>query len=470
MGEDLRRFLSRIGLFDDLSDDARDSLARRGSTLCFQRGEIICSQGDAGAALFVVVSGMTQVSVHNLGENTILAHLGSGDYFGEMSLLSGLTRTATVRALSPTTLFALTREDFIAACREHVDIALELIRTLSLRLARSNVRTGPARQARVIAFLSMESAIGRSSLACSLALALAGRPGADVVVFDPVLSSVEIANIFGVSNRSHVTRELVGKGTIDLATALDEIRSGLSMIAPSQEDMGFQEHHYYVPFHALRERVSTIVIDSTCTVAGVNRTILRTADSIVFLTSVSSADLEGLRAQIAMRVLGPAGVDPARLIIVRVASDDGIGSPSADEELSCPCLVLPRLDNGFSLADMSSAYREVSERLAVLVSPPQGLSLYMTVSSARAPLVTESLVKALRQLDIELVECGRVDSVPGCSDAEEVVHTIYHFELSFEEPLSPPQFAIVIDSCLRFKEEEQIEQVYVKHGSGLDVL
>lgn len=97
----------------DLVETARRARARR-----FQRGEAIVRQGEAADLLYVVVSGEVEVHSEERGTQTLLARLGPGQHFGELGLLWGTRRLATVRATTPVELLSLDRaavQELIAA-------------------------------------------------------------------------------------------------------------------------------------------------------------------------------------------------------------------------------------------------------------------------------------------------------------------------------------------------------------------
>lgn len=79
----------------------------------FQPGEYVFRQGDAGDRIYVVKSGELEVVREDPeAGDRVLARLGSGDYFGEMALLSQAPRNASVRALTEVTTLAISHHDF----------------------------------------------------------------------------------------------------------------------------------------------------------------------------------------------------------------------------------------------------------------------------------------------------------------------------------------------------------------------
>jgi CRP/FNR family transcriptional regulator, cyclic AMP receptor protein len=137
--------LARAPIFSRLDAPYLNQLARLARDREFGAGDLILKQGEPGIALFVVQSGRVQI-VRNAGqpEEQVLGEHGPGGFFGEMTLIDEYPRSASVRALEPTTCIGLTKVDFITAVRENPDIAIRMLREMSQRLREANRRAGIA--------------------------------------------------------------------------------------------------------------------------------------------------------------------------------------------------------------------------------------------------------------------------------------------------------------------------------------
>jgi small-conductance mechanosensitive channel/CRP-like cAMP-binding protein len=93
-----RIILRQLPLFRTLNDEQLDALLPRGRVEHFGRGETFIQQGDNGDSMFILVEGEASVLVERNGAQRPVAHLRAGDCFGEMSLLTGERRSATVTA------------------------------------------------------------------------------------------------------------------------------------------------------------------------------------------------------------------------------------------------------------------------------------------------------------------------------------------------------------------------------------
>ncbi|HLN80856.1 MAG TPA: mechanosensitive ion channel family protein [Thermoanaerobaculia bacterium] len=130
--------ISNVDLFALLSDEARGRLANGAVERRFASGEIVVREGDHGSSMFIIESGRLGVSVHgSVGQSQKLAVLDSGSAFGEVSLLTGDPRTATVRALTEATLLEIDKATLAPILRENPSICGMLELTMQERRKRS---------------------------------------------------------------------------------------------------------------------------------------------------------------------------------------------------------------------------------------------------------------------------------------------------------------------------------------------
>lgn len=105
--------LRDVPLFCDLSDDERRHLAEIAQTRLFAPNEIIVREGEPGEEMFVILRGRATVVLHQPdAERVFVNRLGPGDFFGEMSLVSGAKRTASVQALEECEVIAINGDTF----------------------------------------------------------------------------------------------------------------------------------------------------------------------------------------------------------------------------------------------------------------------------------------------------------------------------------------------------------------------
>jgi tetratricopeptide (TPR) repeat protein len=97
-------------LFEVLQDDERDALIKEMEVESHDEGSVILTEGDPGTSMYLIVSGEVKVYTRGTGGTIYLARLGEGDFFGEVSVLTGKPRTATITASQRTELLRLDKE------------------------------------------------------------------------------------------------------------------------------------------------------------------------------------------------------------------------------------------------------------------------------------------------------------------------------------------------------------------------
>jgi ABC-type multidrug transport system fused ATPase/permease subunit len=125
--------LRTIPLFTDLGDDEIARLAQRLTAERHEAGSEIVRQGEEGGKLCFVASGQVEVLVPDNGGDRQINLLDAGEFFGEMSLLSGAPRAATVRTTMTTELYSLSRADFLALLEQDSDLRRTVHETMAAR-------------------------------------------------------------------------------------------------------------------------------------------------------------------------------------------------------------------------------------------------------------------------------------------------------------------------------------------------
>ncbi|MDR6289452.1 MULTISPECIES: mechanosensitive ion channel family protein [Inquilinus] len=115
-----------IPLFQALTDDQRAELERQASMRTLDPGDLLFAQGGTEASLFVVVSGVLEVSRANGGSTTTIGRIGSGDYIGEIGLLTGAPHAGTVKALTHALVLEVTKEHLAPLLAAQPELMREL--------------------------------------------------------------------------------------------------------------------------------------------------------------------------------------------------------------------------------------------------------------------------------------------------------------------------------------------------------
>ena len=122
--------LEACPLFRGISESGLATLAERATEVDFPAGHVIARQGEIGTGFFVVIAGGVRV----VRDGAVVARLGPGEFFGELSVLDRLPRNAMVAAEGPTTCLALASWDFERVLREEPGVALAVLKVVAARL------------------------------------------------------------------------------------------------------------------------------------------------------------------------------------------------------------------------------------------------------------------------------------------------------------------------------------------------
>ena len=132
----IRQTLQCVDLFQSLSPPELDQMAGSVRRQLFGVGEALCRQGDEGDTLYVIGDGSVAVTVRLPdGRDTTVAHLGAKAFFGEMSLLTGEKRSATVSAERDTSVLAVSKDALSPLLQSNADLASRLATALEQRTA-----------------------------------------------------------------------------------------------------------------------------------------------------------------------------------------------------------------------------------------------------------------------------------------------------------------------------------------------
>jgi len=143
---DRAALLRQIRLFAALPEAATTELERRVTERRYKADQLLFAQGDPGSELLIIQEGGVKIFQPGAGggAEVVLALLGKGDFFGELSLLEGRPRGASALTLSDTVLLSLQREDFLQVLQQTPDAVLHVLRVLSQRLRETGARLAEA--------------------------------------------------------------------------------------------------------------------------------------------------------------------------------------------------------------------------------------------------------------------------------------------------------------------------------------
>lgn len=123
--DEIDRLLTRVELFRHLDAEHRAAIADAMMRLDAAQGQVIVEQGDRGDCLFILGEGLLEVSIATpAGERRMINRLCAAQVFGEIALLTGEARSATVRAVLPSVVYSISKADFAAILRDNPELAM----------------------------------------------------------------------------------------------------------------------------------------------------------------------------------------------------------------------------------------------------------------------------------------------------------------------------------------------------------
>ena len=141
---EVREALARAPIFSHMKRGELNALGRIAKVHRFAPGELLVTEGEEAAAFYVLCRGEADVvkGVERDREQ-VMGHLTEGDFLGEMALLDGFPRSASVRAVSECECLVLVRWDFLALVRANPEVASAILPVLSRRLRECEDRLLP---------------------------------------------------------------------------------------------------------------------------------------------------------------------------------------------------------------------------------------------------------------------------------------------------------------------------------------
>ncbi len=194
----------RAPLFAGVDDESAETLMASMARTRMERGDVLFHEGDRGDRLYVIAEGKIKLGRSSVdGRENLLAILGPGEMFGELSLFDPGPRTATATAIAETQILGLGHEQLREFLAGRPGVAATLLAALARRLRRTNES---------LADLVFTDVPGRVAKALLDLAARFGRQTEDGVMVSHDLTQEELAQLVGAS------RETVNKALADFAT------------------------------------------------------------------------------------------------------------------------------------------------------------------------------------------------------------------------------------------------------------
>jgi len=193
---EIKKFLKNVPLFSELSEEDLEKLASIAQVKNYPKGSVIFQKDEVGNFFFLIGSGKVKIILETEeGKEGILSILYPTEFFGEMSLLDEEPRSASVVALEDTSVIVIRRDDFLSLLYKRPEIALKILKTLSLRLRKTN------KQIETLMFFDASGRIAHVLLDIALEK---GKKIDEGVLIDLDFTRQELGNLIGVSRETAI--------------------------------------------------------------------------------------------------------------------------------------------------------------------------------------------------------------------------------------------------------------------------
>ena len=190
-------FLRKIQILSELSDKDLEKFLDIIREVTYKKGEVIFHAEDPGSVIFILKSGSVKISINDRkGREEILKIIYPYDFFGEMSLLDGEPRSATVTALEKSTALVIERVYFINLIKKFPQLALNMLTVLSRRIRKTDEK---------ISVLRFADAYGKVAKVLLDVASEKGVAGKNSIVINSRIGQQEMADMAGI------TRETVNR-------------------------------------------------------------------------------------------------------------------------------------------------------------------------------------------------------------------------------------------------------------------
>ncbi|MEW6095188.1 MAG: Crp/Fnr family transcriptional regulator [bacterium] len=201
-------FLSKVSIFSSLEKEDLELLANATQEVTYKKGDTIISSEEIGSTFFIVKSGKVKVTAEAVGgKEIVLSTFHPLAFFGEMSIIDGEPRSATITALEETNLITMEREVFMRILHRYPQITIKILTILCQRLRRAD---------ELIQSLRFLSASGRTIQTLFKLSDEHGVVTKEGILIDTKLTHQILASLAGTSRESmrKIIRDFQDKGCL----------------------------------------------------------------------------------------------------------------------------------------------------------------------------------------------------------------------------------------------------------------
>ncbi|MGD8386230.1 MAG: cyclic nucleotide-binding domain-containing protein [Desulfobacteraceae bacterium] len=342
---DLYHFLETVPLFSSIPDAQLRVIAGHCERVHLPKGETVFEEGGPGDAMYIIKSGAVGVYSIVEGAEVFVATLHRGDFFGEMALLTGNLRTASIRVLLDVQLYRLAKEGFDRLLRANPDVALYLSRLYARRFAETSKMVLHEPPPALFSMVATHQGLGKTPFLYSLAYHLTTESQKRVLVVEldgTLFETGRTCSLHRVDCRvPEILQTFSGRFREEIEKAWYEHESGFGVfVLPTHQPRGFwQELDESVAFFMdlVRIHYDCALFNVPSPLSPLGKRVLRLCDRALFLMNNQEAEFVRVRAVLAEVVHRFDGrADRVRAGVSHLVGGPGIARRALAKRLDLP--------------------------------------------------------------------------------------------------------------------------------------
>jgi pilus assembly protein CpaE len=302
--------LRTMDIFEHLPSDELEKIARLLRERRLAEDQVLCREGDPGDAMFIVTGGKIRLATADGEAEKTLAYFSDGQFFGEMSLLTGEPRSTSAIAETESRVLVLQKDDFDSLLTNNAQIMREMLKVVSERTMQTNQQLladdGPAAVASgaglVYVVYSPRGGSGKSTVAVNLATVLARQMPERVALFDLSLTFGHDALLLNAAPRASLAqvppeslasldRQALGRYLTVLPSTLQLLVGGTK----PEEGEQVTGEHVRAALSVMKRQFMATVIDCAGNFTDPTLAALERADKIIVLATPELNTLRDIR-------------------------------------------------------------------------------------------------------------------------------------------------------------------------------
>lgn len=333
-------YLKQIPLFSQLDNESLKKIESIIEELTVEKDKFLFYENDPGDAFYIIKEGRVSVLKNQSdGTRKLIVTLGKGDFFGELALINGECRNATIKCDTDCKFLVISKEKFDVLLRINLSISVQIIKVITKRLKEESENKKKI-ESKIISVCSPKGGSGRSVIISNLAVSLASLKKS-VVILDCDLQFGDQAMMFNILNSNTIgdlvkNEKIFNWEIIKKYIEKTDIENLYLLSAPSKPEEAelISRNEIVKIIDILKDNFDFILIDTPSYFLDVAISVYDISDIILLVTEV---DLNSIKnAKSAMKVLEKLNYsdDKIKIIVNKLGKNKAVNSDNISNSLS----------------------------------------------------------------------------------------------------------------------------------------